>query len=249
MWCPDCQQDVHALPTTDQRGLCCPRCGQFLRTAEPEPTSDEIEAVAPPLGYDGWELDQQLDDIGRALGIAQGTDAQAESLYTRHTMRMDQPHSDPPVLHIQPTEKPAAQPAAEHSTKLGTLGWLSLALGTVGFICGGVLLGWSLASGRAELWSIGLPVALAGQIALLIGLALQLDRMWRDSRRSAEKLDKVEEQLHDLRTATTLLGASHGPASSAFYAHFAGGANPQLLLADLKGQLDLLAVKMAKQDS
>jgi hypothetical protein len=221
----------------------------MLRAEDSAPMGEEAFAAAePPLGYDGWELDRQLDDIGRALRIAQGAEAQAEPLYSQCSARIDQPHAALPALHIRPIEKPAAQPAAR-STKLGAFGWMSLAVGTIGFICGGVLLGWSLATGRAELWSIGLPVALAGQIALLVGLALQLDRMWRDSRRSADKLDKVEEQLHDLQTATTLLGTSHGPASSAFYAHFAGGANPQLLLADLKGQLDLLAVKLAKQEN
>ena len=31
------------------------------------------------------------------------------------------------------------------------------------------------------------------------------------------------------------------------YAHWAGGAGPDLLLGDLKSQLDLLAVKLSKQ--
>ena len=53
----------------------------------------------------------------------------------------------------------------------------------------------------------------------------------------------VDEQLHDLRTAATLPSAAHGP-SGAFYAHWAGGAGPEILLADLKSQLDLLALKL-----
>ena len=55
------------------------------------------------------------------------------------------------------------------------------------------------------------------------------------------------EQLDDLRQTTSLLGSNHGSAAQAFYAHLAQGANPQMLLADLKGQLDLLAIRMAQR--
>ena len=89
-------------------------------------------------------------------------------------------------------------------------------------------------------------MTLVGQIALLVGLVLQLDRLWHDNRESAAKLDNVDEQLHDLKASTTLLGASQGPAASVFYSHFAGGAGPQLLLTDLKSQIDLLAMKIAQ---
>jgi hypothetical protein len=112
------------------------------------------------------------------------------------------------------------------------------------FVCGGVLLGWSLVTGRQELWSVGLPIALVGQVALLAGLILQLDRFWHDNRAAAAKLDTLDRRLDDLKTTTTMLGTTHGP-SAAFYAHWAGGAGPQLLLTDLKSQLDLLAVKLA----
>ena len=121
----------------------------------------------------------------------------------------------------------------------------ALSLGTMAFGCGLALLGWSAYSGSRELWTYGAPIVLAGQIALVLGLVVQLDRIWRDSRRAAAKLLTVDEQIHDLKTTTSLLGTTHGP-SAAFYA-LAGGAWPDLLLNDLKSQLDLLAVKLAKQ--
>lgn len=114
------------------------------------------------------------------------------------------------------------------------------------FGCGLALLGWSAYSGSRELWTFGAPIVLAGQIALVLGLVVQLDRIWRDSRRAAARLQTVDEQIHDLKTTTSLLGTTHGP-SAAFYAHWAGGAGPDILLSDLKSQLDLLAVKLAKQ--
>ncbi len=103
-------------------------------------------------------------------------------------------------------------------------------------------------TGRPELWTIGLPVAIGGQIALLIGLILQLERLWHDSRHAADRLKAVDEQLHDLKTTTTLLGTGHASPGGAFYAHMADGAGPHLLLTDLKGQLDLLALKIGNEE-
>jgi hypothetical protein len=76
---------------------------------------------------------------------------------------------------------------------------------------------------------------------------LQIDRLWHDNREAAVKLDNVHEQIHELKTTTMLLSTSQGPASATFYSHLAGGAGPQLLLADLKSQLDLLAMKISQE--
>lgn len=112
--------------------------------------------------------------------------------------------------------------------------------------CGGVLLGWSLVTGRSELWNLGLPLALLGQAGLLVGLVLQLENLWQSNRETTHTLDELDEQLLELRHATTLLTTTHSTSAQSFYTHLAEGASPQLMLADLKGQLDLLAVKMAK---
>jgi hypothetical protein len=94
---------------------------------------------------------------------------------------------------------------------------------------------------------MGLPIAVGGQVVLLLGLALQLERIGQGSRKAADKLEHVDEQLHNLHQATTMLGNTHGSASQAFYTHLAEGANPQMLLADVKSQLDMLAMRMAQQ--
>lgn len=125
------------------------------------------------------------------------------------------------------------------------LAWTAIALGLMAFVCGAMLLGWSLVTGRNELWSVGLPIALVGQFALLFGLIWQLDGLWQGNRDAAEKLDDVDGRLDDLNKTATLLTTAHSSPAQAFYVHMAGGASPQLLLADLKGQLDLLAMQMA----
>ncbi len=120
-------------------------------------------------------------------------------------------------------------------------------LGSSGFLGGASLLAWSLTIGQLEMWRIGLPLMLGGQVVLLLGLVLQIDRLRRESREAAARLGNVHRRLDDLNTAATLLESSHGPGARSFYSHFAGGASPQLLLSDLKSQLDLLALKIARE--
>ncbi len=127
------------------------------------------------------------------------------------------------------------------------LGWCLLAIGLMAFACGGVLLGWSLVQSRNDLWTLGMPIMLGGQFGLLIGLILQFDYLWQNNRQTSDELHRVDQRLHDLNHSTTLLGTTHSSAAQAFYGHLAEGANPQLLLADLKSQIDLLAVKMSRR--
>ena len=189
--------------------------------------------------------------IHRALQAGRAASGDPSAAYRREASRFDLSHAAAPTWHTttdRPAEKKRNADCGDRGSLQGALTWLTLSLGTMSFVCGGILLGWSLATGRQELWNIGLPAALVGQIALLIGLVLQLDRLWRDNRDAAAKLDDVDEQLHDLKATTTLLGVSQGPAASTFYSHFTGGAGPQLLLTDLKSQLDLLAMKIAQSE-
>jgi hypothetical protein len=113
------------------------------------------------------------------------------------------------------------------------------------FVCGGVLLGWSMLADRADLWTFGVPIALGGQLALLLGFLLRLDLLGDANRRTVDQLDTVDQRLDDLKRAAAVVSATQNGPSQAFFSHMANGANPQLMLADLKGQIDLLAVQMA----
>jgi len=205
----------------------------------------------PPPAYDGWELDEQLRHIERLLEIHKRDRAQHEAACQRELARLHATHGGPPGWHYPAAVKAkAAKRRSERSssteTWLPAFTWTILSAGLMASVCGGVLLAWASVAGRQDLWTIGMPVGLGGQIVLVIGLILQLDRLWHDNRDTAEKLDHVGQRLHDLNNATTLLGTSYG--STSFYSHMAGGASPQLLLADLKSQLDLLAVKLGQEE-
>jgi hypothetical protein len=246
----DCRQDVPALRSGDRQRLRCPRCGASLRAGE---TADEnrrqpgpqFEAAAVgPTFEDGWESAEQLRDIERILYPARRkSDATIDGC---EPFRCDPPHAGLPHRHLPSADVPSADRTARGS-KTTAVTWLTLLLGSSGFLGGACLLGWSLTIGQLEMWRIGLPLMLGGQVVLLLGLVLQIDRLRRESREAAARLGNVHRRLDDLNTAATLLGSSHAPGARSFYSHFAGGASPQLLLSDLKSQLDLLAMKIAQE--
>jgi hypothetical protein len=273
MWCIKCRQDVPGLAWSGE-GYRCPRCSTPLslhgtEEAPPVTTGDDSAAAkkdaaaAPkraPLDatgqadkdrapYDEWEVSEQLRHIDRILHPGHRRGSRGHAAYRREAAQLDVPHAAVPPWHVSTAVKPARKQAVatENSVSLTALTWLALSLGTMAFACGGILLGWSFVTGRQDLWNIGMPVALCGQIALVAGLVLQLERLWHHSRHAASKLETVDEQLHELKHVTTLLGTSHGSPAS-FYSHFSDGASPQLLLSDLKSQLDLLALKISQEE-
>jgi hypothetical protein len=258
---------VPALPSGDKQTLCCPRCGQTV-CADPHNAINAAAGSNQPPAYDTWELDEELRHIERVLHAGKATKSNSGDCpdfrghrgeavvgengtvpFGGQAARFDPPQAGLPARHIPRAGRPRrSRRIVRRRGSVSTfLTWSVLTLGTTSFACGGILLGWSVSTGRQELWSVGLPLALAGQIALLVGLVLQIDRLWHDNREAAAKLDDVDEQIHELKTTTMLLGASQGGASATFYSHLAGGAGPQLLLTDLKSQLDLLAMKIARE--
>jgi hypothetical protein len=139
----------------------------------------------------------------------------------------------------------AAPPSAPRRKRASIAVWALLCGGTMAFVCGAVLLAWSLIAGRNELWTLGMPACLAGQLGLLLGVVFQLTRMWDENRQTANQFATVDERLAELKHAAAMLSTGNGTPAQSFYAHMAGGASPQILLADLKSQLDLLTTQMA----
>ncbi len=200
--------------------------------------------------YDGWELDEQLRHIERVL-MSNKLRGESPAPGEQETARADWPHAGPPGWHVHPKSRPARRPMqrkpVQRGRLLGLLLGVVLLLGISAVLGGGAVAGWSIWMRRQDLWIFAAPTALAGQVFLVMGLVLQLHRLGRNSRHAAGKLDRLDQEIHELRTTTTLLGTTHGPSAAAFYAHLADGASPQILLSDLKGQLDILALKLGRQ--
>ncbi len=269
MWCPNCQQDVPHVASRDDGGkFCCARCRGALSSdapvddeahevndvlsAEDDETSSSIEPIVashrPPVDLDDWQFDEDLQSIERVMSSLRSSGVfPSESDSTALTI--DEAHSNIPNAHmraeIQNQQSSTGNHDERRKPKSSFLAWTLLSFGLMTFACGGVLLGWSFVEVRNELWTLGMPLTLGGQALLLVGLLFQLEGLWQSNRETTTTLDELDEQLTDLKHQTTILSTTHSDPARSFYAHMAEGASPQLLLSDLKGQLDLLAVKIS----
>jgi len=230
------EQFVHAAPIE------LPASESFSAAPASMPPKRRAE---PPLELDDWELDLEWRRLRGLAGAAAASFEPARAQIVPHAA-----HEPFRGRHRRSSHasRPEAQSEERTAPTWSLLAWAVLSFGLMGFVCGGVLLGWSYVAGRDELWSLGMPITVAGQVGLLLGLVLQLERLWQGSRYTVDKLEQVDEQLHDLKQTTALIGATHTSAAQAFYSHMSQGAHPQMLLADLKGQLDLLAVRMTENE-
>lgn len=224
----------------------CGKCGQVLAEDAANGSTSPVRQLTPRL-TDDWELDADLRGVERLLGTLKATGQPLQvAAFTGAaglasepaSVRQHAAHEDNAGWHAAAT---AARPQS-HS-----VAWCFLAFGLATFACGAVLLGWSFAAERDDLWPLGLPLALVGQAGLILGLVLQLDGLWQSNRQTSQSLTQLDDELSRIRHATTLLTTTKNASAQSFYAHMAEGASPQLLLADLKGQLDLLAQQMASQ--
>jgi len=247
MWCSFCEQDVPGVASIneDQEVVCCARCGEPLggQVAPSDSPNDELLAVdmhsAGMPSWDDWELDEKLHDVDRLLREVGGT--------TTHAARNWPPQQERGEGGYRPDASgKQSRPVAGTTRRKRSswLAWLVLSLGLMTFVCGAVLLGWSFFVDKSLLWRIGLPLSLVGQAGLLIGLILQLEGLWQNDHEATETLDQLDQQIRELRHAAVMLNATHSRPGQSFYLHMAEGASPHLMLADLKSQLDLLAIQL-----
>ncbi|MBN2216673.1 MAG: hypothetical protein JW719_04790 [Pirellulales bacterium] len=241
--CLRCGKPVGREPSAPARPDCAPDADQEAASRE----ETALGAAVAASGYDGWELDEQLRHVARRLGMA--AQPSGAGLGKTHR-RIDAAHGSTPEPHFdgRPARRDADGPGLGGAL-LGAFAWFTLMLGLMASTCGGVLLIWSVVVDRAELWNVGLPIAVGGVLALFVAMVLQLERLAADHRRSAARLARFDSQLVQLRRDTAVSAADARPAGAAFYAHLAGGASPQLLLTDLKGQLELLADRLGQSEA
>jgi len=255
MWCKVCQQDVPAIASPEEQVVRCAKCRQALtrpdtgeqleqqRTPKPAPE----QTTAPPgsaswlakLALDQWEVEQ---DLHAARRLVESCSAPRRSqsrlrLDTAHRLTSSADHTQGAALELH-RRSPAADAELSVSAK-----WL-LFVGAVSLGCGVLLLGAWGVTDRAEFWRLGIPAACAGQATLLVALVLEAFALGRNHHATQRTLDELDSQLAELQREVTQLSSTSSPGQS-FYRHLAEGASPKLLLADLKGQLDLLANRLA----
>jgi hypothetical protein len=231
--------------------------GLDLGTTVDQPDSPTI--APPAVEDDDWLLDHKLRLLQRKLNIAHSAGS-VENDPRHSTFGTAAEHASFPLAASDTRHRGSGDTKSTSGADVGSrsskttekrrpaiLAWAIMSLGLMSFVCGGVLLAWSFLGHRNDLWGLGMPITLVGQFGLLLGLVLQLDHLWQASRHTADTLNAVDDRLSEINHATTLLRATHSSPAQSFYTHLAEGAHPHLLLADLKGQLDLLSTKMSQQ--
>ncbi|HTQ39278.1 MAG TPA: hypothetical protein VMJ32_09630 [Pirellulales bacterium] len=269
MWCQNCQQDVPAIAAGDTAR--CAQCGRFLKrnvypsspesaavempnweirrnassnvaAAIPAAMTVQLHRALPAFEQDDWLLDEQLRSLKKRLGLSLKPEA-AHS----HSV-----HSAAPIVlrpaTLSSTHVPSS--AGNHAGKSrrrgSLLAWCLMSLGLMALAGGGAMLAWSFVGRRGDLWGIGMSLTLAGQFGLVLGLVLRLNLLWHANRRTAETLENVDRQLHEINHAAALLRTPQATPGQSFYAHSAEDAAPYPLLSNLKGRLDLFADKLSQ---
>ncbi len=258
MWCKWCRQHVAVYRAKQGKALSCAQCDRRLgrdalagtqAAGLAQSAAHGVELAAsqspapPTAGYDDWKFDQSVQRLQARVGNWRRTDALRTDVPPPRYLQARQPRRD----RHYPTVARRRRPKTRGKRRTSLLAWMFLAIGLTALACGSALLVWSVVDARDELWTLGIPIAVAGQVGLLLGLVLQLERVWQNGRDAVHKLDHVDRHLHHLEEATSLLNTTHGSASQAFYAHMADDASPEFLLADLKGQLDALSAELVRR--
>ncbi|MCH2124383.1 MAG: hypothetical protein MK165_06300 [Pirellulaceae bacterium] len=202
----------------------------------------QIETT-PPVVFDDWEFENELLATRRLVDSAGAMPTAKPKLSGSDSVH----HTHPPHELSSPPGITRLKTRQRRKRRSSLAAWSVLSVGAMVFTCGGVLLGLSLFHQRPELWDLGIPFVIGGQAALLLGFIMQLEGIWRSHQDTSKTLDELDNKLDELQQTTIQLSTQQSDSSKSFYAHMAEGASPELLLADVKGQLDMLAIRLGNQ--
>lgn len=120
-----------------------------------------------------------------------------------------------------------------------------LFIGVVGFFVGAIMLAWSAAFQLSQIWQWGMTTTIAAEGLMILGMTWMAVRLWRNSRRVNQQLHGVDRQLVEIHKQTGALSSNQLSASQNYYQHFNQTASPHFLVANLRGQVDQLASRIA----
>jgi hypothetical protein len=267
MWCNTCQQDTPGVAHATTGRIVCPRCQQSKRAKKPvidARVSDDgialdeqpmhAKAAAAPFRKDDWSARQRVRSLARELKRPGIVPRPSASMIESGRHRFEPPQDLFATLEVAtatvatPAPLPAANATLPSRRAEGSqiIAWLIVTLGVLTLGAAVAQIAWSLSSKAIVNWNLALGLALGGQGLLIFGLILVVSRLWRHSRYAAGKLQDVHARLGQLQhTAEVLTTMRAGGGAPAFYAELARGANPHMLLTNLKGQLDQLATRLS----
>jgi hypothetical protein len=204
-----------------------------------EPATARACASRPTL--DDWQTRQRTRQLGRELRRANIAPSQPFEQLPANPRRFEPPTALFDSASDFVTSTSVRTPRRSQGGQV--IAWLIVMAGALA-LCGGIgAIAWCVNTGRGEFWNLSLGLTLAGQGVLIFGLILVVARLWRNSRFATGKLQDVHTRLGQLQRTAEALATNRGGAP-AFYADLARGAPPQILLSNLKGQIDQLATRL-----
>lgn len=230
--------------SADSAKVCCARCGQALaRGVNTHQAEVPFEDLPDFVELEDWEFAETIQEAER---LVRTVTTDLNDTY-RKQKRWDPPHDfRRPASSRLPAASHKAQRDDDPTTGSHSVPWLVLAMGLGVFVCGAALVAISLVSQRPQLWQLGLPLVLGGQVAVLAVVVSQLDAVWNSNRATFVALHSMDEQVRQLREEWSRLQQQADLESQPFYRHLAEGASPEVLLADLRDQIDVLSQHLAQ---
>ncbi|MEM6798452.1 MAG: hypothetical protein AAF589_02970 [Planctomycetota bacterium] len=267
MWCRHCQQDVPAVAKAADSGVQCARCQRPLdrhASRRVDSSGEPIDEAAESVVFEPWKLadimrpddEKRLQEIGRSL---RSTRAHATARKpANRALRIDQPQlpgetplpgqaaatSQPAPARREPVE-PRPPVSREGNRPNQFTAWAFALLGALVLGIGLGLLGWCVFGQRPELWDLGVAATLTGQGLLIVGLVLLLANLWTGTRDSSNRLIALQYEIRRLQRTADSLAGMRSSTPSAFYADLARGSSPQVMLANLKGQVEELTSRLS----
>lgn len=268
MWCSTCQQETPGTVHSASARIVCSRCQQPMQNRKPtnsaricdeglaldDPTIAATSASAKTAQFraDDWAARQRVRTVARELRRPNPVTAISPNRIASELGRFDPPQDlfgqNAPtagLTTVGPPITPSAIPQRQNAGGSQMVAWLIAILGVLTLAGGVGLIAWSLSSGDLRHWNLALGLAMGGQGTLILGLVLLISRLWRASRHAAAKLQEVHTRLGQLQHTSETLAATRAGGAPAFYADLVRGASPQVLLANLKGQVDQLATRVS----
>ena len=255
MWCRHCQQDIPAIGPVTAYGARCSRCHRTMDSpADSESAETKPLPEADPTAR--REIERQLQSAQNAIAAGK-----ASSTLRWDTGMLDSPmpfsqqaestNVNQPAIKPAPLKRPSVQrsrqarkPNKNSFVLSQVVGWISATVGTATLGLGLGLLVWSLLQENTTLWSYGLGATVAGQSLMIVGLISLLSNLWAAARHTNAKLAQIHDDLHRVRRTTEQTAGNQHATATGFYAEMAANAEPDVLLGNLRGQLDQLSARL-----
>lgn len=255
MWCRHCKQDVPAVAPLADGAIHCARCqGELNRPAFASSVNDSgvgldessSKPVDPLRRMEQASAEHRYQEMRRRI-----SSARRHATNAPRSLRFDPP--EPLLERTSPTPARPANDATAHDRQTDRqnaptqwAAWLVALFGASALGAGLGLMFWSIANAQPELWNWGLGATLGGQGLMIIGLVQLLVGLWTTNRRAVSTLIGVQHELRRLSRTTESLVGANSPTAANFYADLARGASPQLLVANLKSQVDALTAHVVR---